>query len=457
MSMTMARSLAALMLGAWLLGLESNASAQDPGQACNSEGVCHTICNSYEDWTGPHWLACDYDLKTWPDTACGYMACESLDHDMCVLEVQPAETCITSDGREGTPTCEYWPNTADPSQFGTMNYECRPGQPWVTSGSAYPKFLVVTVVYAPPGSKSGMSGTKVTYGMGNKLGTTVKASSSVKEEVKVGVGVKGTSMGSSAGFDFTVGSSDTRSESDSMSITKSNSYVITVPAPDVDGIDHNFDQIWVNLEPELLIDIAQAQGCESCSQQDELHWRLAPGVGTTISLQVGELNGAWPMRESNARALENHGITQEEWSIILQADPLADMPGDSTEQLDARRFKIADNTFPFVPPQPPAHPNMQDYTMVSAMTAENEDSSTHEYSVALKVTAESGFTDILSASLSYENNWTWTSAHSEERSRASDTQAIVTIGTPSLEYTGPAAIAVYFDKIYGTYAFVGAN
>jgi hypothetical protein len=353
-------------------------------------------------------------------------------------------TCTTADGRTGATSCNL--------DIGlNVTESCSPTEPLRESGSVFPKYMILTVAYAPPGSQDCKYNSTASYGEGNTLGTTVGASSSAKQGTKVttSVGTESQELGASFGY------AGSKSNSQEMTISKTVNSAISAPGPCRDGIDHDADQIWLVLEPELPLSITKSEGCESCS--DELSWSLAPDSGTTIWVYAGELKGTLAMRPSTLKAFQAHGITGDDQAAILNADPLAFWAGDSTEAPDASRFVRIPGTFPYEPPVPGASPGSRSYSMTTEASAKSSSESSYEYTVGLSISGSVEFASFLQAKLSVETSWTWTNTNSAAFSESNSTAASVTIGSPSDGYAGPTSIAVYYDTIFKTYAFVSTS
>ena len=92
-----------------------------------------------------------------------------------------------------------------------------------------PSYMVLTVLYAPPGTNGGKSSSQVSYTAGSTTGTTVSVTSAFKSTVKVKVGLEVGSgvvtLGVNAGFSGSTGSSGTQS----MTISKTAANEIDVP------------------------------------------------------------------------------------------------------------------------------------------------------------------------------------------------------------------------------------
>ena len=109
------------------------------------------------------------------------------------------------------------------------------------TGQAYPKYQILTVLYAPPGTDGGKSSSQVSYSSGSATGTTDSTSNSFKQGVDVTASVGGdigpVSLGASA--DFTA--SQTSGETSQVQINKGTNNQINVSGPAQDGINHGND------------------------------------------------------------------------------------------------------------------------------------------------------------------------------------------------------------------------
>jgi hypothetical protein len=134
---------------------------------------------------------------------------------------------INSDGL--VEVLQLWDNN------GRLGVELYSG---VLEGAAVPRYLVLTIVYAPPGANGGRSQSSVEYSDGSTLGTKTSASQTFSTASSTSVGVSGGLLGGAgvqASFDFSQSTTDTQS----LEIKKSKTFTITRPAPAIDGIDHD--------------------------------------------------------------------------------------------------------------------------------------------------------------------------------------------------------------------------
>src|SRR5579871_1928342 len=118
-----------------------------------------------------------------------------------------------------------------------------------------PRYFVLTVIYAPPGTQGGMSTSNVTYGSGSTTGTTTSATQAFKQSYSVtatvGAGILGN--GGSVGVSF--GYNHNATNNQQLAITKTASTTITDTGPSTDGINHDHDLIYLWLNPTIDVTI----------------------------------------------------------------------------------------------------------------------------------------------------------------------------------------------------------
>jgi hypothetical protein len=389
------------------------------------------------------------------DTPCLYYGCvNNLTGERWSEYSLPANpVCTTLDGRVGKTLCEYIPNL-DHMSWGQLNWSCPPTAPVTESGSVLPKYLILTVVYAPPGSQDCKFTSMVAYGEGNTLGTTVSATKSLASGTKVSVGV---SLGGEVGPKGEIGASfafgNTSSDSDEMSISNKTGSAINASGPCSDGINHDFDRVYLLLSPEVPLLFSDPAGCESCGEE-EIVWSLSPTAGTQYEVYVGELKGTMPMRQSTLDIFAAHNITGDDQWTILNANPLAFWSGTSMDVPDPDRFVRTTRSLEYAAPVPGTPPDSHDYYMENETMTKSVTSSELSYSVGASVSGSNSFLGLASAKFSVEQTWTWTNSNSAAFSESRSTSASVSIGSPSEAFQGAPAIAIYYDTIFKTYAFV---
>src|SRR5262249_22686281 len=148
----------------------------------------------------------------------------------------------------------------DGTGSGTLAFNVEPGTP-SQDWSLNPKFVVLSVMYAPPGKTS-----TVDYSSSNLLGTKTSLnaflSNSTTVSLSLGAGVsifpkirKGLKLGVTVSGEKSFTQSADSTSSVDVSKTTSNDIQVAGPANDLDGVDHNFDVILVWLNPTINLTI----------------------------------------------------------------------------------------------------------------------------------------------------------------------------------------------------------
>lgn len=152
-------------------------------------------------------------------TSQAYALCQLGDTQNCTVNSRP-----------GIKVCD--PHT---HMFGTCQALERP-----VVGTVAPRYYILTVVYAPPGTR-GTGQSSVAYSQGSSTGSTTSTSKSVKNEfsvsseVKIGPKDNNVSIGGSFEWD------KSKTDATAIEIKKTNKSTIAVSGPATDGIDHDHD------------------------------------------------------------------------------------------------------------------------------------------------------------------------------------------------------------------------
>jgi hypothetical protein len=359
-------------------------------------------------------------------------------------------SCNLPDGRIGGYECVIRDSNGDGRTEDI--FECVAKTPLEGEGIIRADYLIMTVVYAPPGSEGCANPSTVAYGNGSSVGTTVSVSDSVAENTKITVsgGVEVLGTGANASISFEKGMS--QASSDSMTVTLSSNSTINGRGPCTDGVDHDEDQIWLHLGAEVVMHSKDPAGCSTCAGRS-VAWTLNGGVGENWPVTVGELKGTHPMNPEIAAALARHGVTSDDFPAILSADPFAFEPGDVTIVPDWTRFVPVPGTFAYLVDDGGSTAS-RDWDMSTGSDLTTGSESSHKYTVGASVEAKGGFGGFASAALKVEGGLTWSSSNSASSTDRTSTSAVLHMGIPSSGYTGPMAYYAYYDTVYKSYAFI---
>ena len=231
-------------------------------------------------------------------------------------------------------------------------------------GFLHPKYMIVGVTYAPPGAQSA-----VTYTNSTLVGSSVTINKSFTDNtslsVQVSAGISAFGNGGGITGTFTTSYSQKSSSSSSISINKTTQVAdkTSGPSNSFAGLDHDFDVIWLWLNPVLSL------GFLGVNNPHALTWNGygydpndQPGLDV-LPVFVGWLNGDIPVPSNVAQVLARPWASQYIWgpgqgpgitgpgpgtdfANIVQADPFwqcKQAPGRCPTTPDLVRFTLSDN------------------------------------------------------------------------------------------------------------------
>ena len=369
------------------------------------------------------------------------------------------------------------------------------------SGTLYPKFMVLDVLYAPPGSGSTMTYTdQTTVGTTTSTNNSFSSAQTASASVTVGVGV--VSITPAFQWGHTFNQSGTSSYSFSTMTTNTTVVPGAVKAGTEGtknlvstGVDHEADivQIWLNP--------ATIYTSTSSSSNAPLIWNgfatnpndpnVTVGGMDVISLTVGQLDGTSPIPSDLRDVLDRNwdpagsggagGLLPTDFQTILQRDPFATnlslngapaVTNSPTSYFDpnipvtdplaqgqcSTRYNfdpVLGQTFPFGQLGSTNLPLTQNYSLQNTASQVTSNTTTDQYSVANSVSLSIGLANILDLALAESNTFTWTNTGGNTKTNASAVGQALSIKNPvaSDNYTGPTQMQVWVDKVYGTYMF----
>jgi hypothetical protein len=312
-------------------------------------------------------------------------------------------------------------------------------------GQVRPSYLLLNVVYAPPGTNGGRSSSQVVYGSGSTTGTTDSTSNSFKAGVDVtasaGFNIGVVNLGVSA--DFTA--SQTSGDTSSISINKNPSNQITVPGPAEDGINHGHDMFYLWLNPLLNV---------TMDGEGTIAWAIAVD-GPDMDIQyvyAEQLQDPSKLSPGVAKKLADAGLTKADYAQILACYPFS----SGNPAIDPNRFVPTMHSFPYEPPLTAADPvPTMTYTQTSATTATNSQQVQNQYGVSASVSA--GIQAFYNAQLKVTGSLQWTNTSTSTQTTGSSQSASVTVGGPAFGYTGPTDVLVYWDTVFSSFMFAFAT
>jgi hypothetical protein len=381
----------------------------------------------------------------------------------------------------------------------------------ITSASGYvnPKYVILGVTYAPPGSQSFVQYTdSLTIGTNTSLSESFAKGVSVKVSVSSTFGAGGTipNIGGKWGVSDTTTGTDSNSFTDEtdtssgVAISSTEQWLTKVPGPasPYDGVDHDYDVIWLWLNPLVNFTITQigsqpnsvtltgySWDADDVPEMDiygvYLGWLTGhlstPGPGTSdftpLERTWAAANGQdWPAGTSPSI------IDSTDYAAIAGADPFSNPdytvsvpntpPGNQTS-IDGRFTLTGNQVVDYVQPGPGGQPYTQ--ALTESTTTTQTQGQGAKYSITEATSVENMFKgsflfDSWSEDVSSTTTLTFTSQWSSTNSTSNQVSAtgsvtgppcVVDNGACNPVYTGPTEFEVFQDNLYNTFMFYPVN
>ena len=350
---------------------------------------------------------------------------------------------------------------------------------YAQSGFVNPKYVIIGVMYAPPGAQS-----SVTYANNTVAGNSISTASYFADQVSYSVALAdgATISGYSTGQTGIVSSSFTQQvdTSSSVAITRTTSNSTTLSGvADPNGINHDYDYIFVWLNPVLRFSVGpgpnqvQWNGYGSdvsdptspdmdvigipvgCLNGD--FSRSAAWAGTCQDISSGPLARAWAQNNVDG---SGPGLSSADLANIMAADPFSN--AGYTMTLAAGSNTTADGRFtacsnPQCSTTVDFEPNITtSYSQGYSVTASTNQSVNYTYSQAFALQSQFQGTDFaknFAADLKTAGTLTSGYRFNQFTNNSQGQTASFTIVGPSAGYAGPLQFVVYQDNLYGTFMF----
>ena len=379
--------------------------------------------------------------------------------------------------------------------------------PSLTTGTLYPKFMVLDVLYAPPGA-----GSTMTYTDATMVGTSTSTDNTFKNEhtvtVKASFPVPYINATLTPQFDW--GHTTTQDGTSTFSFNTTTTNTLIVPGAAAvgtegtkkvisSGVDHESDIIRVWLNPAAVYTLPP-------TASNTLIWNgfatnpndpnVVAGAMDIVALTVSQLDGSAcnftsiPCIPAELQAALDRnwdsagagGLQTADFQTILQRDPFAtnislngspavppphttgtffdpSIPvSDPITQQCSTRYNfdpVLGQTFAFGQLGSTNQALTQNYSLQSTTSHVTGNTTTDIYSVANTFSVTLGLPNKLSVSFTNANTFTWTNNYSSTKTNNSIITQALSIKNPLVtdKYSGPTQMQVWQDKIYGTFMF----
>jgi len=333
-----------------------------------------------------------------------------------------------------------------------------------TLGSLNPKFMILGVVYSPPGATSSVS-----YSQSTAVGTTTSLTNSVQKTTQVSatIGGKHKILGLSGSQSQTWTSESDLTSSYSVNATSADGITAKGPLSSSVGIDHDYDYVLIWLNPKLSL----AQGA---SPQSVLWAGYTYNTNDTnvdndmdvvqiyVSCLKNFYSAATNCTDNNYRLARSWdtsglgGLTPADFATILAADPFGTNPAYNPITDTSHRYDPY-SSINFDPAAAGSGVSCATGTFTTTTTSTAGQSASSSYTV--NDSFDASLTSLLSLDFKASQSQTITNKWSTNNTQSvGDTQSY-SICAPLYadNYTGPTAYSVFRDNIYDTYMFYAPN
>jgi hypothetical protein len=356
-------------------------------------------------------------------------------------------------------------------------------------GYINPKFVILGVTSAPPGPLS-----YVNYLNSTTLSSTTDAkqtfSSIFQSSLKtnVGVNIKGWSAGVSSTTTTNYTQSSYTSSSVTVSKTSSLSDQTPGPADPYVGINHDYDVIWLWLNPVQLFRLVEDTGYNVKSVEwdgygfstlDQPNMEVYP-------VYVGWLNGDIAMTADQLKPLQRAWAAVETWPsgqgpaltstdylAIVQADPYwqcTPRPTACPTTVDGTRYtQTLNQNLVYLQAPVGGQPITQNYTESYTQISTQGQGASYSYSQTFAWETSFGFSKFgltFGSTLSQSNELKWADEWNRALTKTNTQTATASItGPPCVVlgvtcnpvYTKSTEFDLYEDNLYGTFMFFPLN
>jgi hypothetical protein len=317
----------------------------------------------------------------------------------------------------------------------------------------------------------------VTYSSGFLNGTSVSTNQSFANNLTLKVTNSGSfttpaGIGGSASGAVSVGWTQETDSSNSISIQNQNTSGIVVPGPvsSAAGVDHDYDIFYVWLNPELAYTVFPGSEVDfagfAYDQRDTI-----TGMDV-VPLTVGQLKGSQTI-PSDLQARINRtwdttlgGLISADYAAIVAVDPFANNPSFNPNTDTSGRFEFPeinnssqDLIINYIPAAPGEQPSTSTYSSLYNSTSTTGQGGKDTFTLGISFDGSVNFVEAIKTELSVSDTMTWTNQWSRGvTSGTSQTANFSIVGPASTDnYTGPTAMQVWKDNIYGTFMFYPEN
>ena len=351
--------------------------------------------------------------------------------------------------------------------FTSPSFTLVPSGPTLTGGAdgggtVNPRYVVLALGYAQPGSKSSVS-----YGSSTQAGTSTEIDGSYSNATSVAVTLAFGKTDNGFKIGTTNSLTQEKDTSDTITVNKSSAQNISIPgvetsgvAAPFDGINHDYDWVYLWLNPAIIVQQVAPNGLPNAVQWSG--YTFDPNDDVSGTEVIGPIYMTWLKnpammppgtadRLARAWAGPNQGLTTTDFNNILALDPFS----AGSSNIDPARFTVVGGQpFSYEPPFQGGTPSSVTFPLTYTATSSEGLGSSTTRSVAFTLsTSATFFANFLNRSTLDTETLTWVDKAKSTTNATTTQSASMTLVGPSAGYQGPTEVQLYQDNIYGTFMF----
>lgn len=331
-------------------------------------------------------------------------------------------------------------------------------------GRAIAKYVVLGVIYSPPGSKS-----NVQFNKSQELGVTRNTSKSWSNTISATANFEVGVIVASGSLSITGSWTNSHKDSITTSLTTtSGSGSIWNGAGD--GINHNNDIIIVWLNPQVKVKASNLQNPLLATVSQDFESNQAFGQaqineGQPVDINVMDLafltvaelrNPSIMSPDGNGKKIKREwagagqGLSQADFDYILNYNPYWNPNTTPTPASLGSRYTWV-TTIPYLPNNTTSGFDKNKYSNTNSTTDSNTETTTITW------TAEAGISKFFKAGSKVSDQLSWGQEHTNTATSTNEIQTSFSIvGPTGSTWQGPNSVNVYRDNLFGTYMFTYA-
>jgi hypothetical protein len=305
-----------------------------------------------------------------------------------------------------------------------------------------PKYYILSLVYAPPGSLSSNGFTS-----GTSTGTTSTISSNLAAGESVTVTAGGGSLFGGGSLGATFGLTDSSQDSTAFSDTYTSGQGSQVKAVS-DQIDHLQDRFFIWLNPQITV---KQTGTSTGT------YTLGTPNGQPVDvldISVAELKNPSLIPAAKLGPQNIHGSILPGLSVLDATDLVTilaeDPPANGTNVACSSRYVYVNSKALEGPDFAGVGDVLNSFNETDAQVTTTTSGVTHAYNTGFTVGGSASIFGLFTLDVKSTTSFSWSNTESAGSSNGTSHQAAITLGTPTVGFL--QWIDLYEDTVYHTYA-----